>query len=81
VLTFTGWTDLAPREKKQAQIIIIIIIILIIIIMSIIKKVISYTNVRYDENGFFRNILFDASEYLFNFDLNSEFGTNKCLSF
>ena len=28
---------------------------------------------------FFRNILFDSSEYFINFDLNYEFGTNKCL--
>jgi len=47
--------------------------------MSQFLKIFLHKNVRYKENYFFRNILFDASEYLFNFDLNYGFGTNKCL--
>ena len=70
MLTFTGWTDLAPREKKQAQ---------IILIRQCLKKYFHIKMYILIKMVFFRNILFDASEYLINFDLNCEFGTNKCL--
>ena len=72
MLTFRGWTDFAPRVKKLAQI--------IIIISQFLKK--NYFHIKMYvmiKMTFFRNILFDSSEYFINFDLNYEFGTNKCL--